>query len=59
MSKLDYMTQTHIATIYRDFYEDFNAYSSKFKDENKVVTQEDVMEFFEYLKEKKKEVVYD
>ncbi len=59
MSKLDYMTQTQIAAIYRDFYDDFNNYFAKFKEEGKVITADNVQEFFEYLKEKKKDVVYD
>ena len=40
MSKLDYMTQMKISSIYRDFYEDFKDYISKLneQDSKKVIT---------------------
>lgn len=53
LTKLDYMTQSRIATVYRDFYDEFKEFFSKFKDGNTLVKQDDVQEFFAQLKLKR------
>ena len=52
LNKLDYMTQSRIATLYRDFYDDFKEFFEKFIDQNTVITQNHIEQFFDYLKNK-------
>jgi len=54
MTKLDYSTQSQIASIYRDFYDDFIGYFHKFSEQQQIITPDNIKEFFDHLKEKKK-----
>jgi glutathione peroxidase-family protein len=56
LSKLDFTTQTAIASLYRDFYEDFKEFFEKFKEQNIVITQVHIQEFFAQLKGKNKDI---
>ena len=57
LTKLDFMTQSRIATVYRDFYDEFKEFFEKFKDKNAIVKQDDIQEFFTYLKTKQNDIV--
>ena len=57
LTKLDFMTQSRIATVYRDFYDEFKEFFEKFKDKNAVVKQDDIQEFFAYLKTKQNDIL--
>lgn len=55
LSKLDFATQSAIAGLYRDFYDDFKEFFEKFQ--GTLITQDHIQEFFAYLKTKKKDVL--
>ena len=46
LAKFDYFTQSQVASLYRDFYDEFKEYFHRFSEENKVITSEVIYYFY-------------